>query len=248
MPMQMQQQSNQEKNPIVGKMQKNGMSTKDIIKSLAEPMLNKLGMNKDSKGANWIIASDVVHAQTDMKVRDNIQKSDNILDKIGNLGETLAGISQKKPKALSAGLIEDYNSRVSQSNDISVQLWNVIEQVKKSVQDTGVVQSDLVSMSKNGNISGEELSQKLREQHEKAKQSNMTGPNSHIKQSDALANKQGNLEKPVAKMQDDTMKIMNAKGLTKESIKSATPDTEPSAESSPKNESHGSGRGRSGGR
>ncbi len=32
MPMQMQAQSNQEKNPIVGKMQKSGMSTKDIIR------------------------------------------------------------------------------------------------------------------------------------------------------------------------------------------------------------------------
>ncbi len=45
----------------------------------------------------------------------------------------------------------------------------MIEQVKKSIQDTSVVHSDLVAMSQNGSISVDELAQKLREQHEKAK-------------------------------------------------------------------------------
>ncbi len=70
-------------------------------------MLNKLGMNKDSKGANWVIATDVVHAQTEAKVRDNIQKSDKILDAIGQLGETLSGISQRSQKRSQQALLKN---------------------------------------------------------------------------------------------------------------------------------------------
>jgi hypothetical protein len=220
-------QNSPDKDPIVENMQQNGMSTTGILKALAAPLLKDLNLPKDASA--MIIASDTVVAQTDYSVKQNIEVSDVIMDKVGAMCELIENIVDKKPKAISTEFIENFNTLVAKTNTNSSELWKLLDEVKKSVQDKNVTQSELLSMSQNGKISGAELVQKLRDQHEKIKLYNLTAKNSLMGQSNMITMNQSSTERPLEKTQTEIVRLMNYNRLTLDNVQKKPSATQSSS-------------------
>lgn len=233
--------SNTVNNEIAANMRKEGRDTKGILKSLMAPKIKELNLPKDApKAGDLLVATDMIFAQARAKISTNIELSDSIMDKIANLGQSIQDVMDKKPKAISAQMVENYNARVLESNNNSAELTGLRDSVKQSKQDTEVTQSDLFALSKSGKITGAELDQKLRENEEKVKQMHLTGPQSNVKQSDNLHKNQLETDKQMDRMGADMVQIKARHGLT-EGMSAA-----PAAKSERHSSGHGGGMGRGG--
>lgn len=188
---------------IADQMQTQGMSTTDIIKSLSS-VRNDNSLSISNAAAALIDITDMLMAQTKSKVQQaNDSSNDGVMKMLADTGELAQLVTERAAKIKKGGkgvfseiTVERFNDLINDTNNNSGKLWDLAQTVEQSIGNKNATQTELLTLSSNGSISGAELIGKLREQKDTVKKESGT-----IQvQADDLADKQKQAERPAERL------------------------------------------------
>lgn len=158
-------------------------STYNILKSLS-PGRNIANLPSAADAA--IICTSAILQQTKNKSANEIEKTDNLVSKVGRMCDTVQTVKEQTQDAesppVTPNFIKDVNNIIDRTNNDSTNQWNVKESITKLVTDNNASQDKILSAHSKGDVTSDQLIQKMREQLDKAKSATSSGPDSIAKQ------------------------------------------------------------------
>lgn len=163
-------------------------STYNILKSLS-PGRNIANLPSAADAA--MICTSAVLQQTKNKSSHESEITENLVTKVGNMCDTVQAVKDQTQDAesppVTTNFIKDVNGIIDRTNGDSTNQWNVKQAITKLVTDNNASQDKILAAHSKGDITSDQLIQKMREQLEKAKSATSTGPDSITKQLGQLA-------------------------------------------------------------
>lgn len=185
-------------------------STYNMLKSFS-PGRNLRDLPSAADAA--MICTDAVLQQARKKSEMQTEITDNLIAKVGSMCNDVKNVQEQTKDTeippVNTNFLNDVNKIIDRTNNDSSNQWNVKETIERLVTDNNASMDQIISAHNKGDVTSDQLIQKMRDQLKKATDATINSPDSTDKQLAQLARERTQSESIVTHLQKEVHGMMS---------------------------------------